>query len=118
MKYESPNAATLADVEALAERGHNDTLSAAIIGLALNDSDRNGVAALCRRLATHADEAVRGNAILGFGHLARRFRSLDDADAIAEIIRAGLADSSAWVRGQADAAADDFEQYTGLRVRR
>jgi hypothetical protein len=59
---------------------------------------------------------VRGSALLGFGHLARRFRELD-AGRVRPLLLAGLADPDPWVRGQADAAADDAEFYLGWRVR-
>lgn len=55
----------------------------------------------------------RGNALLGFGHLAQRFRAIPSTALVAAAINAGLADTDAFVRGQADAAADDYEQFIG-----
>jgi len=59
------------------------------------------------RLATHPDATVRGNAILGFGHLARRFRRLD-RQTVEPLVTAALSDQSEFVRGQAEAASDDI----------
>jgi hypothetical protein len=56
---------------------------------------------------------VRGNALLGFGHLARRFHTIPNRASVAAAITAGLADADASVRGQAEAAADDFRQFIG-----
>ena len=54
--------------------------------------------------------SVRGNASLG--HLARIHRRLDRL-AVLPIIEAALLDPHEYVRGQANAAADDIEQSLG-----
>jgi hypothetical protein len=82
-----------------------EDLRTAIVSLALRDNDRAFVERACIDLSAHADEFVRGNAILGFGHIARRFRLLDRS--CIPIIERGLDDTSEHVRGQAWAAADD-----------
>lgn len=66
---------------------------------------------LVRRLLEHGDEKIRGNAVLGVGHLARRFGTVP-TDLVLRV-RAATLDSSAYVRGQADAAADDLATFTG-----
>ncbi|HEX5999556.1 MAG TPA: hypothetical protein VFZ16_09195 [Hyphomicrobiaceae bacterium] len=64
---------------------------------------------------------MRGNAILGFGHIARRLRRLDRR-IVQPIIHAGLDDDEAFVRGQADAAMDDtmhfleWDEYKTSRI--
>jgi len=85
-----------------------------IIGAALYDDDREAVEAACIALSTHADENIRGNAILGFGHLARRFRSLKSESRA--IVRRGLKDPSEYVRGHAYAAAGDLEMFLHGRL--
>jgi hypothetical protein len=59
---------------------------------------------------------VRGNAVLGFGHLARRFRRLDEG-VVRPIIENALLDADPYVRGQADAAADDVAHFLGWKVK-
>lgn len=84
-----------------------------IVGAALYEENFDAVYGACLALA-HPDEVVRGNAVLGFGHIARQFRRLGD-EAL-EIVRASKNDSSAYVRGQAEAAAMDLRDYLGLKV--
>jgi hypothetical protein len=50
------------------------------------------------------------------GHLARRFETLNRPESI-EAVRSGLTDAHEYVRGQADAAADDVEWFAKLKVR-
>ena len=69
-----------------------------------------------RRFAAHPHFNVRGNALLGLGHIARRHRRLDRARSQAAL-EAGLQDAHAYVRGQADAAAGDVEHFLGWRFR-
>ncbi|KAB2909368.1 MAG: hypothetical protein F9K40_03865 [Kofleriaceae bacterium] len=84
-------------------------LHRAIISLALTDADRAYVESACIDLSQHRDEFVRGNAILAFGHLARRFGELSRG--CAQLIERGLTDPSAHVRAQAWAAADDVQFF-------
>ena len=65
-------------------------------------------------IASHPHFNVRGNAVLGFSHLARRFGRLDSA--AREIIEAGLRDGDSYVRGHANAAADDVQHFLGWKV--
>jgi hypothetical protein len=61
------------------------------------------------------DEVARGNAILGFGHLARLFGRLGDESP--GIVKRGLVDTSTYVRGQAYAAAGDLQNSLSIEVR-
>jgi hypothetical protein len=70
---------------------------------------------ICVRLASHADPVVRGNAVLGLGHLARTAGTLDRATCTA-VVSAALLDSVPYVRGQAHAAADDLRHFLGWSV--
>ena len=67
---------------------------------------------VCARLAVHPHFNVRGNAVLGFGHLARRFGWLERAVVAPLVVRA-LADADPYVRGQAHAAVDDLQHFLG-----
>jgi hypothetical protein len=92
-----------------------DELRSLIVGAALEEEDLDVVERACLRLSTHADHTVRGNAILGFGHLARRFGQLTP-EAV-KCVAAGLADPSDYVRGQAHAAASDIKHFLGVDPR-
>ena len=85
-------------------------LSVVVIGVSMYHPNLNTASTLCTRLANHKDPTVRGNAILGFGHLARRFQMLDEAT-IKPIIESGLVDPFEYVRGQAWTAVDDLEHF-------
>ncbi len=53
---------------------------------------------------------VRGNALAGFGHLARRFGRLDSR-AIKRRVEIGLYDRNDYVRQQARSAAEDLHTF-------
>ena len=83
-----------------------------IVAAALNEEDRSIIESACIELSNHTNETIRGNAILGFGHIARRFRVVGAG--VQEIVRRGMKDASEYVRGQAYAAADDLECFLGF----
>ena len=60
-----------AKVEAALARAVPEELLHVPIVVSLNPCDCAWSFNICRTLATHTDPRVRGNAILGFGHLAR-----------------------------------------------
>ena len=93
-------------------RNDPDELLRLAIGIALHGNDPDWAQQVCVQLASHAHANVRGNAILGFGHLARRFGTLDIAT-VGPLVRAALSDGERYVREQADVAADDLEQFSG-----
>lgn len=103
---------TTADIEAAFDR--NDPAELALVSLTVSLSSGDPVLAssVCVRLSRLGQEAVRGNALLGLGHLARRFRSLDEPS-VRPVIEAGLADPSAAVRSSAASAADEIHQFLG-----
>jgi hypothetical protein len=103
---------TEADVEAIIARGDPGELLYIPIHISLNPPGRVWAEQICIRLAGHPDANVRGNAILGFGHLARIFGYLN-CRKVQPLIEAGLQDPDGYVRGQADAAADDVEWSLG-----
>jgi hypothetical protein len=114
-EYELP---TYEGARALREAMHaNDveTLGAMIVAAALYEDDFDVAYGACVQLSTHADEVVRGNAILGFGHLARLFGRIGDE--APRIVKGALDDPSAYVRGQAHAAASDLAHFLGIEVR-
>jgi hypothetical protein len=92
------------------ERDDPVELQHLIVELALECEDRLWAEVCCARLARHRNANVRGNALLGFGHLARRFGQLDRRR-VQRLIEIGLHAHNEYVRAQAESAAADAETY-------
>ena len=71
--------------------------------------------ALCVEFAQSGEPGLRGIAILGFGHLARRFRRLDRA-VVEPLLSSALRDANSFVSGHARSASEDVHQFLGWRV--
>lgn len=106
---------TAQDVAAVIARGVPDELLYVPIMVSMDPPEFEWSQAICILLASHPHFNVRGNAILGFGHLARTFRRIDAATVV-PLIAAALQDESAYVRGHADDAAGDLLHYLNVRV--
>lgn len=116
MKYEAIDPISREDMAAALDRDDPVELLRAVLAVALRSEDYGWASSICLRLAGHHHFNVRGNAILGFGHLARRFGRLDP---VAQgIIEAGLGDADPYVRGHAHDAADDVQQFLRWRITR
>jgi len=81
-----------------------------ILEFAIDSDDRELAENCCARLARHRSAMVRGNAMLGFGHLARRFGRLD-VNRIKRLVESALHDGSEYVREQARSAAEDLTTF-------
>jgi len=105
------------DVEAALERADPQELLYVPIVVGMNAAGcRPGWAeAICLRLATHPHFNVRGNAVLGLGHIARTCRALDTKAAV-PVITAALQDEDEFVRGHAVSAAEDLDTYLGIHL--
>ena len=103
---------TEADVEAVIARGDPSELLYVPLVVSLDPPGRVWAEQVCLRLATHPDPNVRGNAIEGFGHLARIFRSLNRR-LVEPVVQAGLLDPDGWVRAKAENVAGDIEWFLG-----
>ena len=101
----------------LLEAGDGISAAKALIGLALNSSTLAPAIEVSLTAAQASDPLVRGNALLSFGHLARRFGQLPRVP-IYDLVAHGLLDADGHVRGRADAAADDLEQFLGWHFER
>jgi hypothetical protein len=112
VKYESIEFHGKASAEAAIARDDPSELLYVPVAASLYSPDWRWAQDLCARLAKHSDATVRGNAILGFGHLARRFPNLDRT-VVAPLVRQALADSSPYVASQASNTIDDLQQYLG-----
>jgi len=91
-----------------------EVLRPMIIAAALYDEDSTFVENVCERLSEHSDETVRGNAILAYDRVARLFGDVSTRGI--ERIRGALRDPSSYVRGQANAAANDLADFLGVEV--
>ncbi|MGN1400076.1 MAG: hypothetical protein ACI4XL_01080 [Bacillus sp. (in: firmicutes)] len=56
------------------------------------------------------NENVRGIAILGFGHIARRYGKIDKK-LILPIVQEGIKDKNEFVRGHSESAFDDISFF-------
>ena len=98
---------------------HNsEHLSTAVLSAALFSDDCGWAESICIRAASNKKPTVRGNAILGLGHIARRFGDFNQPQVTTKIIETALSDYSEYVRGQAESAADDISAFTVHRIRR
>ena len=116
MRYEEIESATVSEVREALKRSEMERASKLIIGVALHSPNADSAAQLCLDAASSPHPIVRGNAILGFGHLARRFGSLERSS-VERVLVAALSDPEPYVRGQASAAADDIQHFLGWAVR-
>jgi len=114
MRYQEIEPVTQIDASSAFDRGSPDELLAVVLSVAMYEVELSWAQEFCTRLAAHPHPTVRGNAVLGFGHLARRFGSLEPA--AVPIVRAALRDGDEYVRAQAHAAADDLNHFLGLQL--
>jgi hypothetical protein len=115
MKYEVIEQRSKAEIEAAISQNDPNELLYAVVSAALYSDDSNWAESVCLRLAKHEHFNVRGNTILGFGHIARIHQQLDE-DRVKPLIEAALRDESDYVRDQADSAADDVEFFLNWKV--
>jgi len=117
LKYKAIEPLSKHEVESAILRNDPDELLHAVLSAALYSDDPDWAEAICLRLAKHEHFNVRGNAILGLGHLARIHGQLNES-LIKPLIEAALRDESEYVRSQADAAADDVDLFLKWKVDR
>ena len=98
------------EAELVMSRNQPSELLLVPISVSMYSEDLRWAETLCINLSNHPDATVRGNAILGFGHLARRFGTLN-TEVIDPIVAAGLRDSEEYVRMQSSSAHDDIQHY-------
>ena len=125
LRFENPPALPHADVveilnNALADRSVEPSAAEALVGIALNDDDREFIERCCLDVGTRA---VSGSPLLGLaglclGHTARRFGYLsDEAVGLAELL-AARADAHPFdVDGRALDGRDDIRWYLRDQVK-
>src|SRR5206468_1430011 len=87
-------------IEAILRRNDLKKLYIVPSSVAIYSGDPEWAASICRKLASHSNPAVRGNAIVGSATLAQRFREIDRRS-VRVLIRIGRRDRHAWVRASA-----------------
>lgn len=109
MKYREIQAMSYQAVRDALVRSDPEELAIVVISAALY-GEYSWAVEVCIELARHLDKNVRGNALLGFGHLVRIHRMLD-RQVVEPLVSSGLFDQDDYVRGQANAARDDIEDF-------
>lgn len=103
--------------EAAIDRDDPLELMDVVLDIALEAEPWEWAQACCVQLARHRNAQVRGNAVLGFGHLARRFGRLDP-QRVRRLVEIALYDPSPYVREQAASAADDLATFLDWELER
>jgi len=103
--------------EAALERDDPIELQGLILEVAHEACDREWAEVCCAQLSRHRNANVRGNALRGLGHLARRFGRLDRRR-VQRLIEIGLRAHNEAVREGALSAAEDAETYLAWRFDR
>lgn len=103
--------------EAALERDDPLELQRVVLEVALEAQNREWAEVCCARLARHRNANVRGCALQGLGHLARRFGQLDRRR-VQRLIEIGLHAHNEAVRAGAESAAEDTETYLAWRFER
>jgi hypothetical protein len=117
MKYEQVPPLSQREIEIAVASDDRDRLPIAVLSAALFCPDREWAESICLQFATHTDPVVQGNAILGFGHIARRHRKLSK-EMVKPLIENALVDPEEYVRGHADSAAVDVETFLKWQCQR
>ena len=101
-----------AHAEAVIAEDDLATLRRLVLEIAHEAHDREWAQSCLIQLARHRDAEVRGNALEGFGHLARRFGRLDP-QRVRRIVGIALVDPSPRVREKARSAVLDLRTFLG-----
>ena len=113
-KYEEIRPWSREDIDKALRDDDSKALAYAVVAVSIYEKDWHYAQDLCVRLSSHSHSNVRGNAILGFGHISRVHGQLDQT-IVQPIIEAALRDPNNYVRGHAFDAADDTAHFLGWR---
>jgi hypothetical protein len=98
-----------AEAEAAIARDEPAELRDLVLEIGLEAKSREWAQSCCIQLSRHRDAETRGNAMLAFGHLARRFGNLEPR--VRRIVSIAFVDPSASVREKARSAALDLRTF-------
>jgi hypothetical protein len=114
-KFQDLEHFTDGDVDAAIKRNDPEELQFVPVTVALSCPDQPFAQDICLKLSRHAYSKVRGNAVMSLGHLARRFRNLDERT-VKPVIESALTDEDEYVRTLAKSAADEIHQFLGWSI--
>ena len=109
-KLQDQGVITVKEVMTALQRNDAAELRLVAITLSLSDLDFHFTQSVCIRLCSSENDKVRGNALISLGHLARRYRILDE-QTVKPIVEKGLLDASDYARECAKSAADEIHQF-------
>ena len=115
MKYEDPGETGREEIQSILDRDDSDELLNMVVSIGLYEDDYDLAYNIVHRLSSHSHYNVKGNAILCFGHLARRFGKLPE-EQVKPIIETALNDKEEYIYGQACTAADDVQLFLGWKI--
>jgi hypothetical protein len=115
IKFQDLERVTDKDIEAAVVRNDPRELYLLPVTLALICTDPKHAQSICLQLSSHANGRVRGNALISLGHLARRFRDLEERT-VRPVIETALNDRNEYVRIHAKSAADEMCQFLGWTI--
>jgi len=115
-KLQDLDAITPKDVLGALQRNDPEELGLASITIALSDLDFNFAQSVCTQLCASENDRIRGNALISLGHLARRYRALEE-QTVKPIIESALLDPDEYVRMSAKSAADEIHQFLHWTIR-
>lgn len=116
IKFQDLASFTESDVEEAISRNLVDEIPLVPVIVAIAGLNPHHAERVCTRLCSHTQKDVRAHAMLGLGHLARRFRLLDEASVL-PLIESGIMDAEEYVRTAALSAADEIHQFLGWSFR-
>lgn len=114
LQYEVIRELSRDEVADAVRRGDPEELLYAVLSVALHDNEPEFAESFCVEYSVHPHPNVRGNSVLGFGHIARIHGKLNIGK-VKPIIIAALSDEDEYVRGQADNAKEDTEFFLKWR---
>lgn len=109
-KFQDLEVITPKEVNLALLRNDPEELRLLSITIALSDLGFNFIQSVCIQLCSHRDGKVCGNAFVSLGHLARRFRMLDE-ESVKPVLESALRSSDGYVRVSAKSAADEIHQF-------
>jgi 3-methyladenine DNA glycosylase AlkC len=99
----------ISQINKFLENKDYENLAKELAGMAFYESDYDLALTTMIKFSNHENENVRGNAVLGFAHIARNHNKLSEA--AFKIVEKALRDKSSYVRGHADSAVSDIKVF-------